>query len=266
MPDSAPFVLDIEDLSVSYGAAEQLAIERIDLSVAKGEFVAIVGPSGCGKSTMLNVLSGLMAPTRGRVDVDGAPLYGAGAKAPHLGYVFQSHRLLPWRTVRQNLELVLSASDVPPDRWDANIDRILDILHIPQFKDTWPMRLSGGQRQRVSIARALLVEPSYILMDEPLSTLDEVTARTMRQELTAIWQRTGSTIIFVTHSIREAVYLADRIIILTRGPASVVDDVRVPIARPRAYEDPQISEVEAGIVERVLDEWGLARTEAEAGA
>jgi len=251
-------VLDVRGLTVTYGATGRLAIERIDLQVGKGEFVAIVGPSGCGKSTMLNVLSGLLAPTRGTVAVEGAPIYGTGARAPHLGYVFQGHRLLPWRTVKQNLELVLAASDVPRDRWDENIDRILDILHIGEFKDSWPLRLSGGQRQRVSIARALLVEPSYVLMDEPLSTLDEVTARRLRQELTQIWKRTGSTIVFVTHSIREAVYLADRIVILTRGPASVVTDFRVPIERPRAYEDPAIGQVEAEIVERVLDAWGLA--------
>ncbi|MEQ8965703.1 MAG: ABC transporter ATP-binding protein [Azospirillaceae bacterium] len=262
MSSIAEPVLEVQGLTVTYPGTDRLAIERIDLQVAKGEFVAVVGPSGCGKSTMLNVLSGLMAPTGGRVAVDGAPIYGSGATPPHLGYVFQGHRLLPWRTVRQNLELVLAASDVPREKWEANIDAILDILHIAEFKESWPLRLSGGQRQRVSIARALLVEPSYILMDEPLSTLDEVTARRLRQELTGIWARTGSTIVFVTHSIREAVYLADRIVILTRGPASVVRDFAVPIERPRAYEDPAIGQVEAEIVEQVMEAWGLAEARA----
>ena len=252
---SNEFVLSVTDLGVSYGRQE--AVARLDFNVGRGEFVAIVGPSGCGKSTMLNVLSGLLPPSRGSVSVEGQPLFGPNRTAPKLGYVFQAHRLLPWRTVRQNLQLVLDASDVPPERWDENIDRILGILQIERFKDAWPLRLSGGQRQRVSIARALLVEPSYILMDEPLSTLDEVTARTLRQELTSIWAQTGQTFIFVTHSIREAVYLADRIIILTRGPASVLEDFTVPIPRPRGYEDPRIGQIEAEIVGRVLEPWGL---------
>ena len=123
------------------------------------------------------------------------------------------------------------------------------------------MRLSGGQRQRVSIARALLVDPAYILMDEPLSTLDEVTARALRQELTGICQRTDATVVFVTHSIREAVFLADRILILTRGPAEIFDDFKVPLDRPRDYDDARISEVEADIVRRVQAQWGLSVNE-----
>lgn len=249
-------VLKVENLSVSYGASR--AIERLDFEIRRGEFVAILGPSGCGKSSMLNVLSGLMAPTTGLVEVDRLPLYDPGRReAPRLGYVFQTHRLLPWRTVRQNLELALSASDVPKAEWAGDIDRMLEALHIAQFRESWPLQLSGGQRQRVSIARALLVRPSYVLMDEPLSTLDEVTARSLRQELTAISARTNATVVFVTHSIREAVYLADRILILTRGPARVFENYVVPIERPRDYDDPRIAEVEADIVARVQEPWGL---------
>ncbi|WP_158541615.1 ABC transporter ATP-binding protein [Pelagibacterium lacus] len=255
MTGTSDTVLKVEGLQVSYGSIP--AISSLDFEIKRGEFVAILGPSGCGKSSMLNVISGLLPPTRGVVEVDSRPLYDAGRHAPKLGYVFQAHRLLPWRTVKQNLELVLAASDVPRDQWEDNIDRLLDILHIGQFKNSWPMQLSGGQRQRVSIARALLVEPSYILMDEPLSTLDEVTARSLRQELSGIWARTGATIVFVTHSIREAVYLADRIIILTRGPSTVFENYHVPIARPRAYDDPRIAEVEADIIRRVEHAWGL---------
>ncbi len=255
-------VLSVQGVGVSYGTQE--AVSRLDFSVSKGEFVAIVGPSGCGKSTMLNVISGLLPPTQGTVMVEGNTLYTPTSVAPRLGYVFQAHRLLPWRTVKQNLELVLAASDVDPRTWDDEIDRILDVLQISRFKDSWPLKLSGGQRQRVSIARALIVKPSYILMDEPLSTLDEVTARTMRQELVNIWQRTGQTIIFVTHSLREAAFLADRIIVLTRGPARVLDDFKVPIERPRPYDDPRIGQVEAEIVERVSTPWGLQTTSAGA--
>ena len=245
---SNPCVLNAIDLGVSYG--DSTAIARLDFNVRRGELVAILGPSGCGKSTMLNVLSGLRAPTRGQILVDGEELFTAQSKRPRLGYVFQAHRLLSWRTVRQNFEIALAASEVPRETWDERIDEILSILHISKFKDAWPMRLSGGQRQRVSIARALLVDPSYILMDEPLSTLDEVTARALRQELTTICQRTNATVVFVTHSVREAVYLADRILILTRGPAEVFEDFTVPIDRPRDYDDKRIGEVEAAICTR----------------
>jgi NitT/TauT family transport system ATP-binding protein len=251
-----PSVLRAEDLGVSYGGTE--AVARLDFNIRKGEFVAILGPSGCGKSSMLNAISGLRAPSRGRVLVEGCELFVPGAKPPRLGYVFQSHRLLPWRTVRQNLEIALAASEVPRAQWEARIDEILSILHIAQFKEAWPMRLSGGQRQRVSIARALLVDPAYILMDEPLSTLDEVTARSLRQELTGICQRTEASVVFVTHSIREAVYLADRILILSRGPAEIFEDFTVPLDRPRDYDDARISEVETEIVRRVQAPWGLA--------
>tara|TARA_B000000460_G_scaffold177954_1_gene127032 strand:- start:565 stop:1128 length:564 start_codon:yes stop_codon:yes gene_type:complete len=187
-------------------------------------------------------------------------MYGPESEAPHVGYVFQEHRLLPWRSVKKNLELVLAASSVSRQLWDDKINDILEILHISRYKDSWPLRLSGGERQRVSIARALLVEPSYVMMDEPFSTLDELTARTLRQELIDIWQRTGATIVFVTHSIREATFLADRIIFLTRGPANVDDSYSVPIGRPRDYEDPRIGQVEAEIVKRVLGVWELEKT------
>ncbi|MGI6246904.1 MAG: ABC transporter ATP-binding protein [Pseudochelatococcus sp.] len=253
-------VLSVQKVGITYGETE--AIRNHTFEIRRGEFVAIVGPSGCGKSTMLNAISGLLPPTHGTISVQGKRLYGPEHEDPHLGYVFQAHRLLPWRTVKQNLELVLASSTVPRDRWDADIDRLLDILQIRQFKDSWPMRLSGGQRQRVSIARALLIRPAYVLMDEPLATLDEVTARTLRQELSWIWEQTGQTIIFVTHSLREAVFLADRIIILSRGPSSVFMDYKVPLARPRNYEDPMIGRIEADIVQKVLVPWGLSGMEA----
>lgn len=256
--DNRASVLRAENLGVSFGAYE--AVHRLDFDIRRGEFVAILGPSGCGKSSMLNVISGLNPPTRGQVFVEGQKLFTPRAQAPRLGYVFQSHRLLPWRSVRKNLEIALAASSVPREEWDGRIDEILSILHISQFKDAWPMRLSGGQRQRVSIARALIVNPSYILMDEPLSTLDEVTARSLRQELTGICRRTNATVVFVTHSIREAVYLADRILILTRGPARVHEDYVVPLERPRDYDDPRISEIESDIIRRVQGPWGLAPT------
>lgn len=249
-------VISVADLGMRFG--DQTAIQRIDLRVEPGELVAVLGPSGCGKSTLLNILSGLQEPTQGNLSVLGRQMYEGGA-TPRLGYVFQEHRLLPWRTVEDNLKFVLRPTDIPESQWDDIIDDLLDMLHISQHKHRWPMWLSGGERQRVSIARALAVRPPFVLMDEPLSTLDEVTARSLRQELVDVWQRTGQTMIYVTHSIREAVFLADRIIILSRGPARVFEDFKVPIERPRDYEDPRISQVESEIVEKVLDVWGIGR-------
>ncbi|HUG87364.1 MAG TPA: ABC transporter ATP-binding protein [Actinomycetota bacterium] len=247
----------VEGLSVSYDGVTP-AVTDLDMEVRKGEFVAVLGPSGCGKSTLLHVMSGVMRPQAGRIEIGGHAIDGsAAADSPPIGYVFQDHRLLSWRTVGQNIAIVLQAAGVSAEEIDERIDRYLEMLHIDGFRDTWPMRLSGGQRQRVSIARALALQPAVVLMDEPFSTLDEVTARLMRQQLAELWQESGHTIVFVTHSIREALFLADRIYILTKGPARVFDVAEVPIERPRRYEDPKLTELEGEIVDRVLGVWGI---------
>ncbi|MGH2985499.1 MAG: ABC transporter ATP-binding protein [Solirubrobacterales bacterium] len=248
--------IEVDGLTVSYDG-EHLALGGVDMSVGEGDFVAVLGPSGCGKSTLLQVLSGLVRPVSGRATIAGADVTnGSVSKRPRVGYVFQDHRLLPWRTVAQNLELVLASAGVPKDEWEGRVERFLEMLQIAPHRDAWPMRLSGGQRQRVSIARALAIDPAVILMDEPFSTLDEVTGRLMRQQLVELWQQQRRAIVFVTHSIREAVYLADRIVILTRGPATVLETLEVGIPRPRQYEDPRLTELESEIVDRVMEVWG----------
>jgi NitT/TauT family transport system ATP-binding protein len=256
--DSKEYI-KVEDLRVSYDGVHP-AVDGLDMSVDEGDFVALLGPSGCGKSTLLQVVSGLLHPLSGEVRVAGHHI-GSDAKREddiRVGYVFQDHRLLPWRTVRQNVELVLAAAKVPKSEWKMRVERYLEMLHIQRFADSWPMRLSGGQRQRVSIARALALDPAVVLMDEPFSTLDEVTGRTMRQQLVELWAESGKTIIFVTHSIREALYLANKIFILTSGPAKLLDVMHVDIPRPRRYEDERIAELEGQIVERVMEVWGMA--------
>jgi NitT/TauT family transport system ATP-binding protein len=255
----------VEGLRVSYDR-ENTAIEDLDMVVGKGEFVAVLGPSGCGKSTLLHVMAGLLRPDAGRIDIGGRPVGGAtDGASPRIGYVFQDHRLLPWRTVGQNLSTVLRSAGVSPEEIEERIDRYLEMLHVERFRNTWPMRLSGGQRQRVSIARALAIHPAVVLMDEPFSTLDEVTARLMRQQLADLWQESGQTIVFVTHSIREALFLADRIYILTRGPARVFDVVTVPLERPRGYENPRLTELEGKIVDRVMEVWGYGAVDVPPG-
>jgi NitT/TauT family transport system ATP-binding protein len=252
--------IQVKGLRVDYDGV--CAIEQVNIAVSEGEFVSILGPSGCGKSTLLQVLSGLLVPTSGSIQIAGVQVGKDRKQTPPIGYVFQEHRLLPWRTVTQNLEIVLSACGVPRQEWEPRISQYLSMLEIDRFRNSWPMRLSGGQRQRVSIARALAVHPAVVLMDEPFSTLDEVTARTMRQELLNVWDQNRRTVLFVTHSIREALFLSDRIVILTRGPAKVLDVVTVPLSRPRQYEDPRLTEFESKIVNQVMQPWGydIAKT------
>jgi NitT/TauT family transport system ATP-binding protein len=175
---------------------------------------------------------------------------------PRCGYVFQDARLLPWRTVRQNITLALKAAGKPESEWNGIVESSLRMLRLEDYAEAWPLKLSGGQRHRVAIARALAIEPQFVLMDEPFSTLDEVTARFLRKELLDVWERTGKTIVFVTHSIREAVYLADDIFLMTKGPGKVFDKLHIDVPRPRLYEDPKLTEIEGAVVQTVLSRWG----------
>lgn len=258
----AEALITVSDVSIGYSG--KVAVEKIDLSVQPGEFVSIIGPSGCGKSTLLHLLSGLNEPLRGRVAVRGRDSTGSLGSALKVGYVFQDHRLLPWRTVAQNLDIAMKNADVPQDEWAGRRSRYLSLLHVADHESSFPLRLSGGQRQRVSIARAMAVSPDVVLMDEPFSGLDEVTARTIRRELDGSRTSEDPATIFVTHSIREALYLSDRVIMLSRGPAHVLKEVVVDIPRPRAYDDATILELERTIVDEVLEQWEVDPARASA--
>lgn len=250
--------INIKDVTVRYRPDLPTAVENLNIEVRQGEFMCIVGPSGCGKSTLLNVLSGLLRPTTGEVLIGGKELYTEQKRhSTQIGYVFQDHRLLPWRTVRQNLEITLQAAKVPKEEQWPRIQRYLKLVQIEEFANTWPLRLSGGQRQRVALVRALVIEPAFIIMDEPLSTLDEVTSRTMRTEILDIWAKTGKTVIFVTHSVREAVYLADRIVVLTKSPGRLLDILDIDVPRPRNPESMRIAEIEAEMMQLVTTHWGI---------
>ncbi|GAA1138967.1 ABC transporter ATP-binding protein [Nocardioides aquiterrae] len=248
--------ISVRDVEITYPNGA-VAVEDISLDVRHGEFLAILGPSGCGKSTLLQAVAGLLTPSRGEISIGGKPVTGAkNAHLPSIGYVFQEHRLLPWRTVEQNVELVLSAGGVPKAEWAERTTRYLSMLQIEHLRKRWPMQLSGGQRQRASISRALALEPSVVLMDEPFGTLDEVTARAMRSELLDVWQRTNRTFVFVTHSIREALFLADRVAVFTRGPARLIETIDIDLPRPRDYDSRELAALEGQVVARVLDVWG----------
>ncbi len=257
---SSDHFINIEDVFFSYPGSNLPALEGATLSVRHSEFACILGPSGCGKSTLLNILSGLFVPSSGRVTIDGDVIYDHGqmvsGKLPRIGYVFQDDRLLPWRSVRRNIELALKSAEIPKSRWDELVNHFLGMCGIGQYADSWPGNLSGGQRKRAAIARAMAIDPTSLLMDEPFSTLDEVNARFLRRELLDLWTKTRQTILFVTHSVREAVYLADTIYIMTKGPGKILERLEIDVPRPRAYEDPRLTEIEGTIISSVLQHWG----------
>jgi NitT/TauT family transport system ATP-binding protein len=227
------------------------ALERVTFSVADKEFVCILGPSGCGKSTILNILSGLDNAFQGDIRVDGHTLNGGG-HGVRMAYVFQEPRLLPWLTVADNLRFALECEGIPRSEWEGQIARYLGLVGLIGFEQSYPHQLSGGMQQRASIARSFAVEPDVLLMDEPFSGLDEITARRLRKELLTIWNATHKTILFVTHNCFEATFLADRMLLMTARPGRIYDEVVVELPRPRDYDDPHLFAVSAGIVRTFL--------------
>lgn len=251
-PAEASFV-ELSDISIGYG--DKVAVENVGLTIGPGEFVSIIGPSGCGKSTLLHVLAGLLDVRSGSVSCRDEDVTGQVGRHLRAGYVFQDHRLLPWKTVRQNIEIAMRSAHVPKTDWNARVERYLALLQVSDHVEAWPMNLSGGQRQRVSIARALAVAPDVVLMDEPFSGLDEVTARTIRVELDRLRVTEAVPTLFVTHSIREALYLSDRVVVFSRGPATVLREVEIDLPRPRDYNDPVLVALEKELVDAVLAVW-----------
>jgi NitT/TauT family transport system ATP-binding protein len=226
------------DLRVGYETADDdiLAIESLNLNIAPGEFVAVIGPSGCGKSTLLKAICGLVPPTSGSVTV--ARRDPAWARSQRMfGFVFQEPVLLAWRTNIQNVTLPLEVIGVPREERVRRAAQALEKVGLSSFADRYPRQLSGGMRQRVAIARALCLEPQIMLMDEPFGALDELTRITLSNELQRIWIETQVTVVFVTHSIREAVFLADRVVVLSDRPARQLATLSIDIPRPRLLAD-----------------------------
>jgi len=219
------------------GAERYLALDGIQLEVSQGELVCLLGPSGCGKSTLLNILAGFERASEGSVDFEGAPVRGAGRDRV-MFFQDAGAALLPWLSVEENVRFALRVRKLPKGDWPAIIDKYLAMVGLQEHRRKFPSQLSGGMRQRLQIARALAVEPKVLLMDEPFGALDALTRRRMHGFLLEIWQRTGKTIVFVTHDIAEAVTLADRICVMSVGPGSrIVQVVRVDLPRPRDLAD-----------------------------
>jgi NitT/TauT family transport system ATP-binding protein len=233
------------------------ALDGIDLDVQAGEFLVIVGPSGCGKSTLLDLLGGLAEPTSGRVLVDGRPITGPGLDR---GVVFQQYALLPWRTAQGNVEFGLEAKHVPRRERAGRAREYLDLVGLGGFGDRYPHELSGGMKQRVAIARSLAFDPEVLLMDEPFAALDAQTREGLQDELLRIWERTGKTVVFITHGIDEAVYLGQRVVVLTSRPGRIKQVVDVPIAGRSDTEDLR-SDPEFAHYRHEI--WGLLRAEVD---
>jgi NitT/TauT family transport system ATP-binding protein len=232
-----------------------VALDRVSLDVRDGEFLALLGPSGCGKSTLLYLLGGFLPVEAGSIAVSGRPVTGPG---PDRGVVFQNFALYPWKTVRQNILYGLEKQRMPRGERERRAQELIDLVHLRGFENSYPAALSGGMKQRVAIARTLAIDPAILLMDEPFGALDAQTRALMHEELLAILRRTPKTVVFVTHDVREAVYLADRVAVMSARPGrikQIVDaqfskDERAEIAGTRAF------------AEKVDQLWGLVRDEA----
>ena len=226
--------LEIDQVSLSYPNAREnstfLALDAIDLGVERGEFVTVVGPSGCGKSSLLMLIAALLHPTSGNVRLNGKPVIAPG---PDRALVFQDFALLPWRTVLKNVELGLELRHIPAGERTAIARKYIAMVGLRDFEQHFPHQLSGGMRQRVGIARALSVGPEVLLMDEPFGALDAQIRQVMAVELLKIWERDRKTIVFITHDIDEAVFLADRVIVMSASPGRVLEIIPVGLPRPR---------------------------------
>jgi NitT/TauT family transport system ATP-binding protein len=229
--------LSIEDVSLTYrhapDGASFVALDSVSLVVERGAFVAIVGPSGCGKTSLLLAVNGLLQPSRGRILLDGRPVSAPGRER---ALVFQEAALLPWRTVAGNVELGLELKGLRQRARRAVAREAIRLVDLEGLEDRLPHQLSGGMRQRVGIARALAVDPEVLLMDEPFGALDAQLRQALGTELLRIWDRTGKTIVFVTHDIDEAVHLADQVAVMSAGPGRILDTFTIELPRPRPFE------------------------------
>lgn len=232
-------ILKIDELSYRYGNNDQPVFAGLDLEMAAGEFIAVVGGSGVGKSTLLRCVAGLSEPSDGRIELC-MPHDDARRRR---GIVFQDGRLMPWRRLRSNVAYGLKGLKLNAKQKKARINEVLELTRLGELADRWPHQLSGGQAQRGGIARALAVHPHLLLMDEPFSAVDAITRRHLQDQLLAIWDKTRKAVMFITHDIEEAVYLADRVIVLAGSPAGIVMDRRIELPRPRERNGDELQQL-----------------------
>ena len=254
--NSTPPAVACRDIGVRFFTERRdvTALQSLDLDVAQGEFLTLLGPSGCGKSTFLRVVADLQPPSKGRIDVLSATP-SAARERRDIGFVFQDAALLPWRTALQNVQLPLQVGGGAARRGRRSPEELLELVGLKDRMHAWPHELSGGQRQRVSIARALACDPRILLMDEPFGALDEITRDRLNEEIRRVWKETGVTILFVTHSIHEAAFLGQRVLMLAANPGRVREIVPVDLPEDRSLdirETPEFVQL-TGHLRRVLE-------------
>ena len=240
----------------SVGDGELEALAPDDLSIPTGEFVCMIGASGCGKSTLLRIIAGFEEPTTGNVAMYGKAITGPGSDR---GMVFQDYALFPWMTVSQNVSFGPRQRQLPREEIAKTADEFVRMVGLERFADRYPNQLSGGMKQRVAIARVLANNASILLMDEPFGALDALTREQLQNELLQIWKRTGVTTIFVTHSVEEAVLLADRVLVMSAGPGRIDSDFRIDLPRPRDVSSPEFNALRRDIARRLTSHLALAR-------
>jgi len=246
----------IEDLSMIYHDPRTLrevcALQEINLMVQDREFLVLVGPSGCGKTTLIQLMAGFGQPTKGRIRIDRA--FG---DRPATSMVWQENALFPWRSVRRNILFGLEIRKIPSLVQKETLERLIDMVHLHGFEDRYPHELSGGMRQRVNLARAIANDPEILLMDEPFASLDAQTKYLLSEELIGIWEKTKKTVVYITHSIEEAILLSDRIVVMTARPGRIKEIIQNPLRRPRSTELMSTSIYEA----LFKDIWSLLKEE-----
>lgn len=243
--------LVIQGLNKHFDNSDKATLNEIDLEIESGEFVCIVGASGCGKSTLLNLVAGLEKPTGGKILLDGKEVTGPGADRT---VMFQEHGLFPWLNVIENVKFGMKLAGVPKDEQEQKAMHYLKMVHLEDYKDYPIHQISGGMRQRTALARALTMDSKVLLMDEPFSALDKQTSNRLREELQRIWMETKKTILFITHSVEEAVYLGDRVVALSPDTGHIASIISIDIERPRHVYSPEFVELRHKIMEQVRGE------------
>jgi NitT/TauT family transport system ATP-binding protein len=243
--------LEIRDLSKEFPVPGQVpiqALSRINFTVMNKEFVSVLGPSGCGKTTLLRIIAGLDSATSGSITLDGEVIYH---RSPKMAMIFQEYSLYPWRTILENVTFGLEVQNMEKRPVREVAMEYLNLMGLAEFADRYPYELSGGMRQRVAVARAMAIEPEILLMDEPFGALDAQTRNLLQKELLEIWQKTKKTIIFVTHSVDEAVYLADRLVVLTSRPGRVCEIIPIELDRPRNRTNAEFAQVRRKVLDLI---------------
>ena len=255
----APVRVSFRDLVVEFPTAQgpMRVLDGVSLDIRQGEFVSVIGPSGCGKTTLMNILGGFVQPTSGQALLDGKPVGGPG---PDRGVMFQEYGVFPWLTVRKNIEfgLKLAGNKVPKSEHAAIVERYMGLMGLKDFADHHPKHLSGGMRQRLALARAYAVRPQFLLMDEPFGALDAQTRSAMQDLLLEVLQTEDKTVMLITHSVEEAIYLSSRIVVVTARPARIRTIIDLPFGYPRAenlHEDPRFAALRSEIRELVMQEY-----------